>query len=49
MKTVSTVTGFTAASNLMDYVYFTNLVENKDSTILLGVDKALLSMSTKGN
>jgi hypothetical protein len=38
------LTGQTAADTLMDYVYYTNLLSAKNSTVLVGVDKAVISM-----
>lgn len=38
------LTGQTASDTLMDYVYYTNLLSSKNSTVLVGVDKAVISM-----
>ena len=40
------VTGLTAKDNLMDYIYYTNLLQGKNSTILVGVDKAVINMQS---
>jgi hypothetical protein len=29
---------------LQDYIYYTNLLTNQNSTILVGVDKAMINM-----
>jgi hypothetical protein len=47
-QTVSTLTGQTASDTLMDYIYFTNLLNTKNATVLVGVDRAILTMSGKG-
>jgi hypothetical protein len=31
----------------MDYIYYTNLLANKNSTILVGVDKAVINVVGK--
>lgn len=38
------VTGQTAGDTLMDYIYYTNLLAAKNSTVLVGVDKAVINM-----
>lgn len=47
-KIAADLTGQSAADTLMDYIYFTNLLNQKNSTILVGVKKAILSVSGKG-
>ncbi len=44
----SQVTGQTASDTLMDYIYYTNLLGTKNSTILVGVDKAVINMASSG-
>lgn len=38
------VTGQTASDTLMEYIYYTNLLAAKNSTVLVGVDKAVINM-----
>ena len=42
------LTGQTASDTLMEYIYYTNLLNNKNSTVLVGVDRAMLTLSGKG-
>ena len=44
-KSVSTITGQTAADTLMDYIYYTNLLAKQNSTILVGVKNAMLNVN----
>ena len=44
----SNVTGQQAGDTLMDYIYYTNLLSNKNATLLFGVDKAVINMQTAG-
>jgi len=41
---VSEVTKQTANDTLMDYIYYTNMLNTKNSTILVGVDRAMVNM-----
>lgn len=41
------LTGQTPSDTLMDYIYYTNLLANKNSTILVGVDKAVVNVAGK--
>jgi regulator of protease activity HflC (stomatin/prohibitin superfamily) len=43
-KIASQLTGQTAGDTLMDYIYYTNLLASKNSTILVGVDKAMINV-----
>jgi len=38
------LTGQTAQDTLMEYIYYTNLLSAKNSTVLVGVDKAVINM-----
>ena len=44
-KQASVLTGQTAGDTLMDYIYYTNLLMSKNSTILVGIDKAVVNMA----
>ncbi len=40
------LTGQTASDTLMQYIYYTNLLtNNKNSTVLVGIDRAVLSVN----
>jgi hypothetical protein len=41
---VSNLTNQTSSDTLMDYIYYTNLLNVKNATILVGVDRAMVSM-----
>lgn len=41
------LTGQTAGDTLMDYIYYTNLLAAKNTTLLVGVDKAVIGMGNK--
>ena len=43
-KTISDITGLTPADNLMDFIYYTNMLANKNATILVGIEDAQLSV-----
>ena len=42
---ISQITGLTAADSLTDYIYYTNLLKNKDNTLLVGIEDAQLGIS----
>ena len=44
----SQLTGQSAGDTLMDYIYYTNLMNSRNATILVGVNKAMLTVSGKG-
>ena len=43
-KIASQETGQTAKDTLMDYIYYTNLLATKNSTVLVGIDKAMVNV-----
>jgi vacuolar-type H+-ATPase subunit F/Vma7 len=43
-KIISDITKQTAADTLMDYIYYTNLLNVKNATVLVGVEDAQLNM-----
>lgn len=47
-KIAADITKQTPADTLMDYIYYTNLLNNKNATILVGVNRAMLSVTGKG-
>ncbi len=46
-KIASDIIGLSAQDVLMDYIYYTNLLGNKNATILVGVDKAVVNVVGK--
>ena len=44
-QAVATLTGLTAQDQLMDYIYYTNLAGTKNSTLLVGVNKAVVGVA----
>lgn len=46
-KSVATATNQTAADTLMSYIYYSNLLNVKNATILIGVDRVMLNMGPK--
>ena len=43
-KTAGELTKQTPADTLMDYIYYTNLLASKNSTVLVGIDKAMVNV-----
>lgn len=42
---ISQITGQTAADTLTDYIYYTNMLNNKNATILVGIEDAQLGIA----
>ena len=43
-KKVADMTGITPSNKLNDYIYLTNLKANSNSTLLFGVDRAMVTL-----
>ena len=43
-KQAAQITSQTAQDTLMDYIYYTNLLNSKNATLLIGINKAILSV-----
>lgn len=44
---VSNLTNQTTSDTLMDYIYYSNLLNVKNATILVGVDRAMLNIGAR--
>ena len=47
-KVISDLTQQTAANTLMSYIYYTNLLNVRNATLLVGVEDAQLNLKTSG-
>lgn len=45
---VSAITGQTASDTLMDYIYYTNLLNKKNATFLVGINQAMIGGGASG-
>jgi hypothetical protein len=43
-RTVSSLTGQTPSDTLMDYIYYANLYNVRNATLLIGVNSALVTL-----
>ena len=43
-KSVQNLLNISSSNYLQDYIYYTTLLQNQNSTVLVGVDKAMVNM-----
>ena len=44
-QAVRDITGMSPSDNLMDYIYYSNLLTTSNATILVGVQSAMLNLN----